>query len=96
MSTNLPDDLADMLAFTPEAFASLGAHVCPEWVTEALSAGACGENYAKMRERKLPVLQALLSAADRFDTLAAPAQHRLRRLIVRHRVHQHAVGDAAS
>jgi hypothetical protein len=33
----------------------------------------------------LPLLQALLSAADHFDTLAAPAQHRLRRLILRHR-----------
>jgi hypothetical protein len=32
----------------------------------------------------LPALQALLSAADRFDTLAAPAQHRLRTLIQRH------------
>ena len=28
---------------------------------------------------------ALLSAADRFDALGAPVQHRLRRLIVRHR-----------
>ena len=33
----------------------------------------------------LPALRALLSAADRFDTLAAPAQHRLRLLILRHR-----------
>jgi hypothetical protein len=33
----------------------------------------------------LPVLPALLSAADRFDALGAPVQHRLRRLIVRHR-----------
>ncbi len=32
----------------------------------------------------LLALQALLSAADRFDTLAAPAQHRLRTLIQRH------------
>jgi hypothetical protein len=32
----------------------------------------------------LPVLQALLSAADSFDTLAAPAQQRLRLLIRRH------------
>jgi hypothetical protein len=44
----------------------------------------------------LPVLQALLSAADRFDTLAAPAQHRLRLLILRHRVHHGAMGYAAS
>lgn len=33
----------------------------------------------------LSVLPALLSAADRFDTLGASVQHRLRRLIVRHR-----------
>lgn len=32
----------------------------------------------------LPVLPALLSAADRFDALDAPVQHRLRHLIVRH------------
>ncbi len=32
----------------------------------------------------LPVLHALLSAADRFDTLALPSQHRLRKLIRRH------------
>jgi hypothetical protein len=32
----------------------------------------------------LPVLPALLSAADRFDALGVPVQHRLRRLIVRH------------
>lgn len=32
----------------------------------------------------LPVLQALLLAADSFDTLAAPAQQRLRLLIRRH------------
>ena len=33
----------------------------------------------------LPVLPALLSVADRFDALAAPMQHRIRRLIARHR-----------
>jgi hypothetical protein len=33
-----------------------------------------------------PVLPALLSLADRFDTLDTLAQHRLRRLIVRHRL----------
>ena len=33
----------------------------------------------------LPLLPALISAADRFDTLGVPVQHRLRRLIVRHR-----------
>lgn len=33
----------------------------------------------------LPVLPALISAADRFDALDAPVQHRLRRLILRHR-----------
>ncbi|UJW83463.1 hypothetical protein [Hydrogenophaga sp. SL48] len=33
----------------------------------------------------LPLLPALLSAADRFDSLGVTVQHRLRRLIVRHR-----------
>ena len=33
----------------------------------------------------LPVLPALLSVADRFDAMAAPMQHRIRRLIARHR-----------
>lgn len=36
----------------------------------------------------LPLLPALLSAADRFDSLGVPVQHRLRRLIVRHRRQQ--------
>jgi hypothetical protein len=40
----------------------------------------------------LPVLQALLSAADSYDTLPASAQQRLRQLILRHR----AVGAVAS
>ena len=34
--------------------------------------------------RAMPVLPELLSVADRFDNLAAPVQHRLRRLILRH------------
>jgi hypothetical protein len=33
----------------------------------------------------LPVLRALLCAADSYDTLSAPAQQRLRQLILRHR-----------
>jgi len=33
----------------------------------------------------LPLLPELLSAADHFDALDVTAQHRLRRLIVRHR-----------
>jgi hypothetical protein len=40
----------------------------------------------------LPVLRALLSAADRFDKLAAPTQHRLRTLIQRH----HAIAKTPS
>jgi hypothetical protein len=43
----------------------------------------------------LPVLQALLAAADRFDTLAVPSQRRLRTLILRHRAVQD-VGFVAS
>ena len=33
----------------------------------------------------LPVLPVLLAVADRFDALTAPMQHRIRRLIARHR-----------
>jgi hypothetical protein len=36
----------------------------------------------------LPVLPVLLSVADRFDALTAPVQHRIRRLIARHRSSQ--------
>ena len=36
----------------------------------------------------LPVLPALLAAADRFDELDKPEQHRLRCLILRHRALQ--------
>lgn len=32
----------------------------------------------------MPALPELMSLADRFDALAAPLQHRLRRLILRH------------
>jgi hypothetical protein len=39
----------------------------------------------------LPVLPALLSVADHFDTLDSPVQHRVRRLILRHR----ALGETA-
>lgn len=79
MSTKLPEELAAALAFTPEAFAGLGAHLCPEWVAEALSAGACGDNFAKMRERKLPVQQALWLVIGmglfRDRSIEAVAQH---------------------
>jgi hypothetical protein len=44
----------------------------------------------------LPVLRALLSAADRFDTLAAPTQHRLRLLILRHRGRHRVAGPTVS
>jgi hypothetical protein len=33
----------------------------------------------------MPVLPALMDLANRFDAMAAPLQHRLRRLILRHR-----------
>ena len=45
--------------------------------------------WAQLSRRKpahaAPVLPALLAAADRFDALGPPVQHRLRRLILRHR-----------
>lgn len=72
-------DLASVLAFTPEAFVSLGKHLCPEWVAEALCAGECGEKFAQMRKRKLPVVQALWlvigMALFRDRSIEAVAQH---------------------
>jgi hypothetical protein len=44
----------------------------------------------------LPALQALLSAADSFDALAAPEQQRLRELILRHRAVSKLSGTRAS
>jgi hypothetical protein len=45
--------------------------------------------WARLSEQQLaraaPMLSDLLAAADRFDALAGPVQHRLRRLILRHR-----------
>ncbi|GAB4090214.1 hypothetical protein [Hydrogenophaga soli] len=35
--------------------------------------------------RAAPLLPVLLSAADHFDALGGPGQHRVRRLILRHR-----------
>ncbi|WP_373371266.1 transposase domain-containing protein [Stigmatella ashevillensis] len=48
--------MPEILAFTPEAFAHLGAHVKPEWFFEALAAG---QSQAQLRRRKLPVDRAL-------------------------------------
>ena len=45
--------------------------------------------WARLSQRQpaqaAPVLPVLLAAADRFDALGSPVQHRLRRLILRHR-----------
>ena len=72
-------DIASVLAFTPEAFVGLGKHLCPEWLTEALCAGACGEKFAQMRKRKLPVSQAMWlvlgMALFRDRSIEAVAQH---------------------
>lgn len=54
-----PEAMADVLAFTPEAFTALGAHLKPEWFVEALAAGAAGEEQVEMRRRKLPLDRAL-------------------------------------
>lgn len=79
MSTDLAAAFAAITAFTPEAFVALGAHLCPEWLVEALAAGPCGEKQAKMRERKLPVAQTLWlvigMALFRDRSIAAVAQH---------------------
>lgn len=51
--------------------------------------------WAQLSQREpgaaVPVLPALLSAADQFDALGVPVQHRVRRMIVRHQM----LGDAA-
>jgi hypothetical protein len=46
--------VADVLAFTPQAFAALGAHLKPEWFMEALAAGEGGQEQVETRRRKLP------------------------------------------
>ena len=58
MSAGFADALAEVLAFTPEAFASLGANIKTEWFLEALAAIE-GDKHAEMRRRKLPVERAL-------------------------------------
>ena len=40
---------------------------------------------ARQPQQAARTLPALLEAADRFDALHAPAQHRLRQMILRHR-----------
>lgn len=56
MPSPLAAMLPEVLAFTPEAFAHLGAHLKPEGFFEALAAGPGGEEgQAQMRRRKLPV-----------------------------------------
>lgn len=79
MPTELAAAFAAILAFTPEAFVMLGKHLCPEWLVEALSAGRCGEKYATMRKRKLPVEQAIWlvigMALFRDRSIEAVAQH---------------------
>lgn len=79
MTTNLAGSLAAVLGLTPQAFAALGAHITPEWIVEALSAGECGENLAQMRKRKLPVELALWlvigMAVFRDRSIEAVAQH---------------------
>ena len=59
MTTSFADALADVLAFTPEAFTALGANLKPEWFLEALAAVENGEDKGEMRRRKLPVDRAL-------------------------------------
>lgn len=59
MSRLISEDLSDVLAFTPEAFAALGANVKAGWMLEALAAGQDAEKQAEMRRRKLPTDRAL-------------------------------------
>ena len=59
MSNAFSEALQDALAFTPEAFGALGAHLEPGWFIEALVAHADPKASAKMRRRKLPLDRAL-------------------------------------
>lgn len=51
--------------------------------------------WARLSQREpsaaVPVLPALMLAADQFDALGSPVQHRVRRMILRHQM----LGDAA-
>ena len=59
MSIAFKEALSEVLAFTPETFAALGAHMEPGWFVEALAAHADAEASAEMRRRKLPLDRAL-------------------------------------
>lgn len=59
MTALLKESLSDVLAFTPEAFAALGANIKSDWILEALAAGEAGARAAELRRRKLPVDRAL-------------------------------------
>jgi hypothetical protein len=59
MTVGFSEALREVLAFTPQAFVGLSAHLKPDWFLEAL---ACVENHeaqASMRRRKLPLERAL-------------------------------------
>ena len=53
------ETMADVLAFTPQAFAALGAHLKPEWLIEALAAGVGSQEQVETRRRKLPAERVL-------------------------------------
>ena len=59
MSKEISESLADVLAFTPEAFAALGANVKAEWFLQALAAVENAGGETELRRRKLPIDRAL-------------------------------------
>ena len=50
MSRLISEDLSDVLAFTPEAFAALGANVKAGWMLEALAVGQDAEKQAVLSD----------------------------------------------
>lgn len=59
LSKQISEALGDVLAFTPEAFAALGANVKAGLFLQALAAVENTEGKAEMRRRKLPLDRAL-------------------------------------
>ena len=76
---------ASLLAGTDDPHAELLALVWGPRFDREHALGLWARLSQRQPQAALPVLPQLLSAADRFDTLGAPAQQRLRRLILRHR-----------
>jgi hypothetical protein len=85
-----------LLATTSAPHAELMAMVWGPRFDRAHALGLWAGLPQQQTSAALPALQALLSAADSFDALAASEQHRLRLLILRHRAANHLPRKEAS